>query len=177
MHLIVGLGNPGEKYQHNRHNIGFLCIEHIASHLAPFSLLWEKDQKSNSVIARIEERFLLVKPQTYMNRSGETVAKLMQRYKLTLKDLTIIHDDLDIKLGDCKFSMGKGPKMHNGLTSIEQRIGTQFRRARLGIENRPPTNSDELRIPGEAYVLSDFTSEELTTLSSVFDRVVQLMSL
>lgn len=102
-----------------------------------------------------------------MNRSGEAVVRLMQFYKIIPENVTVIHDDLDIEIGKYKISIGKGPKQHNGITSVEQKIGKQFRRVRIGVENRNPDN----RIPGEAYVLQNFTSAEHQLLEPVFSTL------
>lgn len=167
MKLIIGLGNPGPQYTKTRHNVGFLCLDYIANKLGKSSDDWKNDQKLTADIIIIPNKYILLKPQTFMNRSGEAVTRTMQFYKLGLQDITVIHDDLDIKIGIYKISIGKGPKLHNGTSSIENKVGKDFQRVRIGVENRTPEN----RIPGESYVLQDFTTEEMPMLTQVFEDI------
>ncbi len=167
MQLYIGLGNPGSQYLQNRHNVGFLCLDSWLSRIAQPVQLWKNDQKYGAEWARATDTIIFAKPQTFMNRSGEAVVRLMQFYKIIPENVTVIHDDLDIEIGKYKISIGKGPKLHNGITSVEQKIGKQFRRIRIGVENRNPDN----RIPGEAYVLQDFTLAEHQLLEPVFSTL------
>lgn len=145
MKLLVGLGNPGAKYEQTRHNVGFLFLDYL-----------QKQQKLNKQIKTL-------KPDTYMNRSGIAVAKELSFYKLLPANLIVVHDDLDLKLGEFKIQFGKGPKLHNGIESIEHLIGSkEFWRVRVGIDNRVPDN----RVSGESYVLQNFTPEELLVLQT-----------
>ncbi len=151
MKLIIGLGNPGEKYKDNRHNVGHMVIDALL-----------KKGLLNGIIAK--------KTDIYMNESGEFVKKLVEQYKVNISDLWIIHDDLDIKLGDYKVQKGRGPKVHKGIGSIEDSLGTSdFWRVRIGVDNRDV----EKRTPGEEYVLEDFTFEEREILSEVIRKVTQ----
>src|SRR3990167_683179 len=156
MKLVVGLGNPGEAHANNRHNVGFMVVDKIAEFRSQNSeIRWET--KFEGLICKFE-RVLLVKPQMFMNRSGEVVTKIANFYKVTIDDLVVIHDDLDIRLGEYKIQKGVGPKVHNGLTSVEEQLGTaNFWRLRVGVDNRLPGHA---RVPGDEYVLSDFTAEE-----------------
>ena len=166
MKLIVGLGNPGDKHKGNRHNSGFMVVDKIAN-LLP-NKEWSSVQKLQSAIIKNEDLFVLIKPQTFMNQSGEAVKKLIDQYKIKSSDLWVIHDDLDIDLGSYKIQKGKGPKLHNGIKSIEEKTGTtDFWRVRIGVENR----NDENRISGEAYVLQDFTEEEVVSITPLFDEI------
>jgi PTH1 family peptidyl-tRNA hydrolase len=141
MKLIIGLGNPGEKYKNNRHNVGYMVIDKL-----------KKGFKTNC----------------FMNESGKIVKKLIEQYKVDLPNLWIIHDDLDIPLGNYKIQFGRGPKEHNGLKSIEEKLGTKdFWRVRIGIENRGEPHFAEVS-RGKEYVLEDFTNEE----RKVLDRVI-----
>jgi PTH1 family peptidyl-tRNA hydrolase len=120
---------------------------------------------------------VLVKPQTFMNQSGKAVKKLIDQYKIESSDLWVIHDDLDIALGDYKIQKGKGPKLHKGIESIEEKIGkTDFWRVRIGIENR----SAENKISGETYVLQDFTEKEIEviipTIAKISKEIMSLVS-
>jgi PTH1 family peptidyl-tRNA hydrolase len=132
MHLIAGLGNPGDEHSNQRHNIGFMAADAIASRhrFAPFK------KKFSGLIAEGEidgEKVLLLKPQTYMNNSGESIQAAMQFYKLAPADLTVIYDELDLAPGKARIKTGGGNGGHNGLRSIDPRIGTGYRRIRLGI--------------------------------------------
>lgn len=165
MKVIVGLGNPGDKYKNNRHNVGFMVIERLAGGEEK----WEP--KFSSLIQK-SKNYLLVKPQTFMNRSGEAVNEIVNFYKVISDDLIVVHDDLDIRLGEYKIQKGVGPKVHNGLTSVEECLGkADFWRVRVGIDNRPMANG-EWRMVGEDYVLADFTLKENAVLDKVIKRIV-----
>lgn len=161
MKLIIGLGNPGKKHKNNRHNVGFMVVDQLA-----FSLpneKWSMVKKFQSLIIKNQQLFVSAKPQAFMNQSGEAVKKLIDQYKIKTSDLWVIHDDLDIDLGSYKIQKGKGPKLHNGIKSIEEKLGkTDFWRVRVGVENR----NEENRISGEAYVLQDFTKEEKKNMTA-----------
>lgn len=147
--LIVGLGNPGKQYQNTRHNVGFMVVEEVARRLA--TLDWRLEKKFKAEVA-VTGDMILVKPQTFMNCSGEAVRAVMNFYKLSAERVIVVHDDLDISQGSVKAGMEKGPKVHNGLTSIEQQLGTNhFWRVRVGIETRTP--EERSMWPGEKYVL------------------------
>jgi len=164
MKLLVGLGNPGEAHVGNRHNVGFMVVDRLAGEGAE----WES--KFEALILKAKD-YLLVKPQTFMNRSGEVVAKVANFYKVTTDDLMVVHDDLDIRLGEYKIQKGVGPKVHNGLTSVEERLGTaNFWRLRVGVDNRP---AGQARVPGDEYVLSDFTAEEKEISDGVMGEAVK----
>ena len=151
MKLVVGLGNPGKKYRDNRHNVGHMVV----------NKLLEKGFSKNLVVK---------KTGVFMNESGKYVKNLIDRFKLDTPSLWVIHDDLDIALGNYKIQKGKGPKEHKGILSIEEKLGkNDFWRVRVGVENRSSDN----RIPGEEYVLQDFKREELEKLAPVIDRIVQ----
>ncbi len=167
MKLIVGLGNPGRVYGHNRHNIGFICINHFArTHGIKF------DQKKG--LARIGRGrvagngVVLAKPQTYMNSSGQSVSRLMRKLNIDLNDLLVIHDDLDLPLAKIRLSFGSSSGGHKGIDSVIKEVGSQdFIRVRVGI-GRPVEASDDETI---AYVLSDFTPEEKQAIAQVIPRV------
>lgn len=166
MRLIVGLGNPGDKHRNNRHNIGFLVIDELARLVLEGK--WSSVKKFQSLIIKHEGSFMLVKPQTFMNQSGKAVKKLIDQYKIKSSDLWVIHDDLDIALGDHKIQKGKGPKLHKGIKSIEEKLGkTDFWRIRIGVENR----SAKSKIPGETYVLKNFTEEEIKIIAPIIIKI------
>jgi PTH1 family peptidyl-tRNA hydrolase len=164
--LIIGLGNPGEKYKNNRHNVGFLVADRLQSTVYG-QYKWEENNKFQAVVCKPSAvDIILAKPQTFMNSSGTAVQKLVNFYKVNMPDLWIIHDDLDIKLGQYKIQQGHGPKLHYGIQSIEKELGTEnFWRVRIGVDNR----SSEDRIPGEEYVLQNFKEDEI----EVRDRVIR----
>lgn len=170
MKLIVGLGNPGEKYINNRHNVGFMFIDYLAKSQ---NIQFEYDKYLRSEIARTDD-LILLKPQTFMNLSGVAVKNVIKKWKLKNENLTIVHDDLDIPLGKFKIQHSTGPKVHNGLSSIELHLKTnEFIRIRIGVENRDP----EKRIPGETYVLENFSQEEVAiiynTMPAIYNRLLQ----
>lgn len=136
MKCIVGLGNPGKKYQNTRHNIGFWCVEKLAAHFAAGDA-WRFDAKHHAEVLTIlvaGERVLLVKPQTFMNLSGESVAPLLAYYKVAPSDLLTIHDDADLALHASKWSYDSRSGGQNGVKSIIECLGTQaFARLRLGV--------------------------------------------
>ncbi len=148
MKLIIGLGNPGKKYLKNRHNVGHMLVDQINS---------IKSIKS-------------IKSDSFMNNSGDFVKKMTRTYNLEPSDLFVAHDDLDIPLGQYKIQFGVGPKVHNGVNSVEQVLGSSdFWRIRIGVDARDPLN----RIPGDQYVLEDFSKAELEKLEEVFNAIVK----
>lgn len=167
MKLIVGLGNPGEKYKNNRHNVGFQFIDFIAKLLNCSIVKHTKDfetiKQSNN------ETILLAKPLTYMNNSGKPIKKLIAEYRIPTTDLLIVHDDLDIPLGNFKIQLGTGPKLHNGIESIENHLHSKnFWRVRIGVDNRSNTGW----IDGEIYTLQDFITEEKKIIHQVFKQII-----
>lgn len=163
MKLIVGLGNPGKEYEGTRHNAGFLMVEKMAG-----GEKFRLDKKMEAEIAKKGDT-LLVKPQTYMNDSGRAVRKIIDFYKINLSDLIVIHDDLDIDLGLWKIQKGIGPKIHNGVNSVEECVGDKdFWRLRIGIDNR---KKELTRLSGADYVLARFSNEEEAELKMIFDKL------
>lgn len=170
MKLVVGLGNPGREYQNNRHNAGFMVVDKLASQQFP-NYKSQITKKFNAEIIQVGE-YLLIKPQTFMNNSGEVVREIVNFYKIGSDELWVIHDDLDIRLGEYKIQRGVGPKVHNGVNSIETAIGrNDFWRVRVGIDNRPMA-SGQWRTAGEEYVLEDFRSDERVILDQVVEKIV-----
>ena len=152
MILIVGLGNPGIKYQNNRHNVGHMFVDYL-----------------------IKEKIKAVKTDCFMNVSGIFVNKLIRNLKLETKNLIIIHDDLDIPLGKFHIQFASGPQLHNGLESIEQHLKTKdFWRIRIGVDNRLP----DRKIPGETYTLQNFSVDEKKLLETeIFPKIFAQMKL
>jgi len=164
--FIIGLGNPGEDYQNTRHNVGFLFIDFVIG-TNPDIISTEKKFK-DSLIFAYSENIILMKPLTFMNNSGKMVKELVNWFDVRIsEELIIVHDDLDIALGSYKFQSAKSPRDHNGITSIENHLGTDdFHRLRIGIENR-----NKQKIPGEKYVLDKFRGGEMEILETVFTEV------
>ncbi|HLC94163.1 MAG TPA: aminoacyl-tRNA hydrolase [Patescibacteria group bacterium] len=172
MRMIVGLGNRGEGYKNNRHNVGHMFIEYLSKQIQNAKLKRDNVVKSDTYAYETHrEKIMLVKPMTYMNESGIVVKKYVLRYKLHVThDVWIVHDDLDLPLGKYKIQKGKGPKLHNGLLSVENNLGTKdFSRVRIGIDNR----SEDERTVGELYVLEDFTEVERKKLERVFEKITK----
>ncbi|MGP9804295.1 aminoacyl-tRNA hydrolase [Paracoccus sp. NSM] len=153
MKLIVGLGNPGAKYAANRHNIGFMALDRMAEDhgLGP----WKARFQGLTAEGRIgAARVVLLKPQTFMNLSGQSVGEAMRYLKLTPADVIVLHDELDLAPGKCRLKQGGGHAGHNGLRSIHQHVGEAYGRVRLGIGH--PGHKDKVA----PYVLSDFAKAE-----------------
>ncbi len=153
MHLWVGLGNPGSKYAMNRHNIGWMALDRIAEEHG-FGPWRSKFQGSLSEGNLGGEKVMLLKPETFMNLSGQSVGEAMRFYKLTSDDVTVFHDELDLAPGKLRVKSGGGHAGHNGLRSMHQHIGDAYHRVRLGIGH--PGHKD--RVAG--YVLSDFAKAD-----------------
>jgi PTH1 family peptidyl-tRNA hydrolase len=170
MKVIIGLGNPGDRK--NRHNVGFMVVEELAKGMV--NEQWSMAKKLNSEIIQTKD-LILVKPQTFMNDSGVAVAKICRFYKIKLTDLYIVHDDLDIQIGNYKIQHGKGPQVHNGLLSIEQKLGSdQFFNVRVGVENREVRGNRG--VPGVVYSLQNFENDELEIMSGVITKVTGELS-
>jgi len=174
MKLIVGLGNPGEKYENTRHNVGFFVLDGLSDggnvgevNGDPAIVTWHEDKQVYTLnVILAPEAAVLAKPQTFMNESGKAVKYLCQKHKVLPEELLVVHDDLDIQLGTFKLQFGKGPKLHNGVTSVENYLGTkEFWRLRVGVEGR--IKNQESRIKGEDYVLSRFSKDEIAVLESI----------
>lgn len=153
MQIFVGLGNPGAKYAQNRHNIGFMALDQIASDhgFGPWKSKFQA-QISEGLLGR--EKVILIKPQTFMNLSGQSVGEAMRFYKLVSQDIVVFHDELDLAPGKCRVKSGGGHAGHNGLRSIHQHIGEAYDRVRLGIGH--PGHKDKVA----RYVLNDFAKAE-----------------
>jgi PTH1 family peptidyl-tRNA hydrolase len=153
MKLFVGLGNPGPKYAGNRHNIGFMALDRIAADHG-FSP-WRRGFQGQVSEGRLgHEKVILLKPETFMNLSGQAVGEAMRFYKLTPADITVFHDELDLAPGKCRVKAGGGHAGHNGLRSIHAHIGEAYGRVRLGIGH--PGHKDAVA----AYVLHDFAKAD-----------------
>ncbi len=167
MKLIVGLGNPGLGYARNRHNIGFMCLIRFARRHG--IRLDKKQGQARIGLGQIAgNKVVVAKPQTFMNRSGEAVGRLINKYKVTLDDLIVIHDDLDLPLGKIRIRQGGSSAGHKGINSIISCLDNRdFRRIRVGIGR--PTAAGESEIID--YVLSDFTPDERRVVADVISQV------
>ena len=169
MKIIVGLGNPGKEYEHSRHNVGFMVVDHIAKELG---ITFAEEKNSSALVAKSPD-FVLIKPLTFMNASGKAVQSYLQYFRL-LKEvedhhLCVVYDDLDIHLGKWKWQFGTGPKAHNGVNSIIRAVGSdQFWHARLGTENRV---AHRVSMPSDAYVLTSFLADEQVLIGEVIAQV------
>ncbi|WP_299898496.1 aminoacyl-tRNA hydrolase [uncultured Ruegeria sp.] len=164
MKLFVGLGNPGQKYARNRHNIGFMAVDRIAEYhgFGPWKSKFQGEISEGRVGS---EKTLLLKPQTFMNRSGQSVGEAMRFYKLDSTDVVVFHDELDLAPGKVRVKVGGGHAGHNGLRSIHDHIGAAYDRVRLGIGH--PGRKEMV----SAYVLSDFAKSEADWLDDVLRGV------
>jgi len=167
MKIIVGLGNPGDRYKTTRHNAGWIILDWLIMDLGFKIEDFRLEKKYDSEILKTEN-ILFIKPQTYMNESGTAIGKIIKFTNSNITDLFIIHDEIDLPLGDVRLYGGEGTAGHQGIESIKETLGFGFTRLRIGIENRA-----EYRIPPtEDYVLQNFSDEELKKLKEeVFPKV------
>lgn len=157
MHFVVALGNPGAKYQNTRHNVGFLFLDFLSKD-SYFNNNFNKKSSFLSYESKTNNIFL-IKPDTYMNLSGESVSKYLQFYKSSCDDLIVIHDDLDLEFSSLKYKIGGGSGGHNGLKSCDEHCGNNYFRIRIGIGR-----SQDMGVSD--FVLSDFSDEQIDTLNS-----------
>lgn len=157
MKIFIGIGNPGTDYEKTRHNTGFMVVDELRK------VLGGKDGSDKG------KQLKFFKSDRFMNESGVFVKRIADKYKLTGSNLYVIHDDLDIKLGEYKIQFGRGPKDHNGIKSIDTELGTkEYWHVRVGVDNRPLDN----RVMGEEYVLQNFSDDEFKTLNKTLINLV-----
>ncbi|MEM6904458.1 MAG: aminoacyl-tRNA hydrolase [Pseudomonadota bacterium] len=162
MQLFVGLGNPGAKYARNRHNIGWMALDEIAREAGA----WRAKFQGEIAEARLgSAKVLLLKPHTYMNKSGQSVGEALRFFKLSPGDVTVFHDELDLAPGKCRVKTGGGHAGHNGLRSLHAHIGEAYRRVRLGIGHP----GDKEKVPG--YVLHDFARADEAWLAPLLTGI------
>lgn len=168
MILVVGLGNPGSDYARNRHNIGFMAADELVRRhsFAPWRGKFQGEIAEGSIGG---EKVLVLKPMTYMNLSGQAVAAAARFLKVPVEDVVVIHDELDLAPGRLRVKRGGGAGGHNGLKSIDQHLGQNYRRIRLGIGH--PGHKD--RVAG--YVLHDFAKADQVWLDPMIDAVAQAL--
>lgn len=168
--LIVGLGNPGPQYSWTRHNAGFMVLDRL-SRLTGIAVTRKAFSGLSGDGNWAGQRVILLKPQTFMNLSGRSVAEALRFYKLSLSDLIVIHDDLDIPFGKVRLKEGGGHGGHNGLRSLAQELGSpDYLRVRVGIGR--PLHGDVAN-----YVLSNFSKEEMDGLMGVLDGTIDAMEM
>lgn len=163
--LVVGLGNPGETYKNTRHNVGFMAVNHFAGDGAK----WKKEKNALTCAMDIGgRRVILVQPQTFMNNSGDAVGPLMAYYKIPLENVIVIHDDMDLAVGNVREKIGGGSAGHNGIKSIDRAVGADYKRIRIGIGH-----PRDLGLPMEPadWVLGRFTAQQLSAVENVIDSL------
>lgn len=168
--LFVGLGNPGSKYINNRHNIGFMCLDRLAQ---LYDAPWQDKKDFKSHFTQIDlsgTRLLLIKPQTYVNLSGEAVLNVAQFYKLTPDSIFIIHDEIRHPFGTIEVFMGDNNFGHNGLKSIQNTIGEKLQLVRVGIGPKKPS-----QINLTDFVLANFTDDQAKNLPLLTKEVSSIM--
>lgn len=172
MRLLVGLGNPGARHAHHRHNVGFMAIDEIARRYG-FERFRERSRFAGEVAkGRIgEHEVLLLKPTTYMNNSGRAVTAARRFYRLELTDIIVIYDEIDLKPGKVRVKLGGGAAGHNGIRDIAAHIGAAFLRVRIGVDH--PGDRDLVA----HYVLHDFSKEDQAWLQPTLDAVAEAMPL
>ena len=175
MKIIVGLGNPGQQYEDTRHNIGFAIIDKIREKFEfPEFKSNKRFQAEISKNAIDLKEALLVKPQTFMNLSGESVQAILDFYKLTPEDLIVIHDDLDIATGKYKIATDSSSAGHNGVQNIIDKLGTQkFRRIRIGVGEETAEGAIKCRLGAHDFVLSRFNPEEKEKISAIEKNILE----
>lgn len=173
MRLIVGLGNPGIKYKKTRHNIGWRIIEELARQIGVDQ--WKMEMRFNAFEAQKnidQEKVILLKPQTFMNNSGLSVKLIVDYYKLPIENILVIHDEIDLPLGEIKVQKGRGAAGHKGVESVIKHLGTNdFNRMRIGIK------SDRQKIvETEKFVLEKFTPEEEKSIQGIIKKAAVLIT-
>lgn len=174
MKLIVGLGNPGSRYENNRHNAGFLFVDFLKKQWELQDFLMEK--RFNAEISRgrwNNVEIVLIKPQTFMNLSGDAVEKARNYYKIDLKDMLVVYDDVDLPLGEIRFREKGSAGTHNGMRSIVENLGTEdFPRLRIGIESRGKFAPEQMDITD--FVLNNFMADEKNLLIKAFNNLLAI---
>jgi PTH1 family peptidyl-tRNA hydrolase len=170
--LIVGLGNPGGQYDKTRHNAGFVALDYFAGKNG-LGIRTEKMQGHFCSTRLSDTKVLLLKPMTYMNRSGDCVLSFVKYFDIDLENILVVHDDLDLDNGRVKMVSGGGAGGHNGIRSLVNQLGTkEFARLKIGI-GHPRNHEETAAIPVERFVLSGFTTEQGNVFQSNLDLVAR----
>ena len=169
MKLIIGLGNPGKQYQNTRHSLGQKIIkDFVQTKLKEIFIIKSNLSAQICEVGQGSDKTIFVIPTEYMNNSGVSVQKIAQYYKISPINIYVVHDDLDLTVGDYKVQFDRGPAGHNGIKSIIEKLGTQqFNRIRVGIA-KPQNN-----IPIEDYVLQSFSKEELDIINTLTPKIFE----
>ncbi len=179
MKVIVGLGNPGEKYENTRHNLGFMVLDALLEKFEEASkTFWEKDSKLKAATKQVkhgDNTLLLVKPQTFMNDSGIAVQKVLSFYKIDPVDLILIHDELDLPYGKQRIRFGGGAGGNHGVESVIEHIGDKFLRIRLGIGT--DSEHETRREHTDKYVLGKITSHEKGKTKTMIHEAMKSLDL
>lgn len=163
--LIVGLGNPGAEYERTRHNVGFMAIKYLAGEDAT----WKSELFSRTFTTNVDgRRVIYAMPQTYMNDSGRAVRAIMDFYKIPIENIIVIHDDMDLKVGDLRTKIGGSSAGHNGIKSIDVNVGNEYTRVRIGIDH--PRNLG-LPIDAADWVLGKFTNEQFEIIQDTIKKI------
>lgn len=180
--LIVGLGNPGGNYKNSRHNVGFMAVDKLIQKWQEEEIekLRNKEIKGIEVMEHIDKKILLLKPLTFMNQSGQAVSLISQYLNISISNIIVIHDDIDLPLGQLKIQKGGGTAGHHGLESIVKSLGTEdFIRFRVGIGRPGEMQNVQCRMNNDKkknitnYVLEGFTKEEGEMIEKTVERVVE----
>ncbi len=170
MKTFIGLGNPGKEYELTRHNVGFLVLDELAQRL---EATFKSKRSVEALLAEGQlgdQRILLAKPQTFMNISGRSLLAIMNKYPVSIEDVTIIYDDADLAFGDVRIKTGGGAAGHRGMDSVLSSLpkGTNVHRIRVGIGR--PSHTD---IPLDQFVLQSFSQDEQEALPKIIDQVIE----
>ena len=166
MKILVGLGNPGSKYERNRHNVGFMAIDAIASRYGAGP--WRRRFQGQAAEIDIERmKYLLLKPETYMNESGRAISEAMRFYKMSPADVIVFHDEIDLEPGKLRVKFGGGHAGHNGLRSVSAHLGNDYQRVRIGVGH--PGHRDAV----SHYVLHDFAKADSAWLEPLIEGIAQ----
>ena len=167
MKLVVGLGNPGKRYANTRHNVGFMVLDEI---IKKYVASPHANKKLGAIIYSLDKKRMLLKPQTFMNRSGGAVANIVRFYKIKPEDILVVHDDVDLVFGEIRHQFSRGSAGHGGVESIVEKLGTaDFNRTRIGIGR--PNGKMEI----DTYVLQNFMDEEKKELESILSKAMEVV--
>jgi PTH1 family peptidyl-tRNA hydrolase len=168
--LVIGLGNPGDEYANNRHNIGFMVLDKYQTSHDFSGWVQKKDLGCELAIGQIgSTRVILAKPTTFMNNSGDAAQKLQKFYRIYNQETVVIHDELDIEFGTIRTRMGGSSAGHNGIKSLSSQIGEDYGRIRIGIGPKKPEQIDSAD-----FVLQDFSSEQQELLPKIINEACSL---